>query len=497
MLRTVIPCSRLDLLGRLRGSIGEAIALLAARRARAPTSAGPSPCVSPAASISSLVVGRVPGLEDHRLRARSPRSGCPHSSLVVKSIGPTIRSRPRSRSQSVGGVEQRARRSPGRPRTRRSRTCPSLPPWNSFQRAVDLGGDPARPRSPSRPARKYSASRVLEVGVLLAGSGTAGARRSAAAPTAGAAVEPKRQLDEALQVAPRLRPAGPRRVAMAARYTCDTSGACADTAQDPGRRLREGAHPRPRSSSSKPPRRRDLLPYFRLLEPRRPGPVVEMEGRETIMLGSNNYLGPDRRRAGQAGARATRSSSYGTGAHRLAPAERDHPPARRARARARRVDGDRGRDRLHDRLPGEPRRDRHDPRARRHRRSATPATTPRSSTAAGSPAPSCAPSATTGWTSWRRCWSGPPRTAAACWSSSTASSRWRATSATCRAIVELCQALRGAADGRRGPRRRRPRRARRRRLRAVRPRGRGRPADGHLLQEPRLLRRLHRRARPT
>src|SRR4051794_11428465 len=34
----------------------------------------------------------------------------------------------------------------------------------------------------------------------------------------------------------------------------------------------------------------DLLPYFRLLTSEA-GPVVEMEGRETIMLGSNNYLG--------------------------------------------------------------------------------------------------------------------------------------------------------------------------------------------------------------
>jgi 8-amino-7-oxononanoate synthase len=33
-----------------------------------------------------------------------------------------------------------------------------------------------------------------------------------------------------------------------------------------------------------------LLPYFRLLTSQA-GPVVEMEGRETIMLGSNNYLG--------------------------------------------------------------------------------------------------------------------------------------------------------------------------------------------------------------
>jgi 8-amino-7-oxononanoate synthase len=34
----------------------------------------------------------------------------------------------------------------------------------------------------------------------------------------------------------------------------------------------------------------DLLPYFRILNSQA-GPVVEMEGRETIMLGSNNYLG--------------------------------------------------------------------------------------------------------------------------------------------------------------------------------------------------------------
>src|SRR3954451_11027406 len=37
-------------------------------------------------------------------------------------------------------------------------------------------------------------------------------------------------------------------------------------------------------------RGQDLLPYFRLLEGPA-GPVVEMEGKQRIMLGSNNYLG--------------------------------------------------------------------------------------------------------------------------------------------------------------------------------------------------------------
>ena len=37
-------------------------------------------------------------------------------------------------------------------------------------------------------------------------------------------------------------------------------------------------------------RQGDMLPYFRMLTSQA-GPIVEMEGRETIMLGSNNYLG--------------------------------------------------------------------------------------------------------------------------------------------------------------------------------------------------------------
>src|SRR5918998_621580 len=40
-------------------------------------------------------------------------------------------------------------------------------------------------------------------------------------------------------------------------------------------------------------REHDLLPYFRTLEGEA-GPVVEMEGAERIMLGSNNYLGLNR-----------------------------------------------------------------------------------------------------------------------------------------------------------------------------------------------------------
>jgi 8-amino-7-oxononanoate synthase len=55
----------------------------------------------------------------------------------------------------------------------------------------------------------------------------------------------------------------------------------------------------------------DLLPYFRLLTSEA-GPVVEMEGRETIMLGSNNYLGLTGDERVKQGARDA-LETYGTG----------------------------------------------------------------------------------------------------------------------------------------------------------------------------------------
>jgi 8-amino-7-oxononanoate synthase len=58
-------------------------------------------------------------------------------------------------------------------------------------------------------------------------------------------------------------------------------------------------------------REHDLLPYFRLLTSEA-GPVVEMEGRETIMLGSNNYLGLTGDERVKQGARDA-LEAYGTG----------------------------------------------------------------------------------------------------------------------------------------------------------------------------------------
>ena len=54
--------------------------------------------------------------------------------------------------------------------------------------------------------------------------------------------------------------------------------------------LFEKARTHERLEQLKAAREHDLMPYFRVLEGPA-GPVVEMEGRERIMLGSNNYLG--------------------------------------------------------------------------------------------------------------------------------------------------------------------------------------------------------------
>ena len=112
-------------------------------------------------------------------------------------------------------------------------------------------------------------------------------------------VEPKRQLDERLQLALALH--GPHLNGAwhgCASYTCFTSGdvrlhpRCEGALQrDPlYADVFEKARTHDRVEQLEAAKQGDLLPYFRILESQA-GPVVEMEGRETIMLGSNNYLG--------------------------------------------------------------------------------------------------------------------------------------------------------------------------------------------------------------
>ena len=135
-------------------------------------------------------------------------------------------------------------------------------------------------------------------------------------------------------------------------------------------------------------------------------PVVEMEGAPRIMLASNNYLGLTGDERVMKGARG-RAAPLRHGPDRLAPAQRHDAAAPRARARAGRVDGHRGRDRLHDRPPGQRRHARHAARSRRHRdrRLRRPRLDPRRR--ADLARRRCARSATTASTSSSARWSAP------------------------------------------------------------------------------------------
>ena len=127
---------------------------------------------------------------------------------------------------------------------------------------------------------------VAEESVHAAAEEEPAARTSAEAPTRLLAVQPIGTLDETLQQAQVSRTVRIVTLPMGAgTYTL----AMSDTAKAPVD-VFEKARNHDRLEQLEAAKEHDLLPYFRLLTSQA-GPVVEMEGRETIMLGSNNYLG--------------------------------------------------------------------------------------------------------------------------------------------------------------------------------------------------------------
>jgi 8-amino-7-oxononanoate synthase len=90
-------------------------------------------------------------------------------------------------------------------------------------------------------------------------------------------MQPERQLDE-------VAPVGTRP------YRSDLDGHGAAPYMPTAIDLFDKARRHERLEQLRAAREHDLMPYFRVLEGPA-GPVVEMEGRERIMLGSNNYLG--------------------------------------------------------------------------------------------------------------------------------------------------------------------------------------------------------------
>ena len=128
---------------------------------------------------------------------------------------------------------------------------------------------------------------------------------------------------------------------------------------DRHRRLRQGPRARARGAAARRPRSRPAA----LLPP--PGVARGAGGgdggRPADHAGLQQLPRPDRRRARHAG-RPRRAGALRHRADRLAAAQRHDRPAPRARARAGRVDGHRGRDRVHHRPPGQRGHARHDPR---------------------------------------------------------------------------------------------------------------------------------------
>jgi len=164
------------------------------------------------------------------------------------------------------------------------------------------------------------------------------------------------------------------------------------------------------------------LPYFRELTGPA-GPVVEMEGAERVMLGSNNYLGLTGDERVKQGARDA-LERYGTG---LTGSRLLNGTIALHLELEREIADWMGTEEALVFTTG------HQANVGTLGTILAPGdTVVAASAAACSRAPSCARFATGGSTSSKSSSSAPPRTAAASWSWSTASTRWRATSRPCR-----------------------------------------------------------------
>ena len=247
----------------------------------------------------------------------------------------------------------------------------------------------------------------------------------------------------------------------------DTAGD--STHADHDRRFRQGPRPRARGDAA----RRAGGGSGPVLPP--PGVAGGARGRDGGRAADHarlEQLPRADRRSARAPGRPRRARALRHRPDRLAPAQRHDRSAPRARGRARRLDGHRGRDRLHHRPPGQPRLPGDDPRAGRHRRRrlGRPRLDPRRLPALAGQAARLPPQPAR-----------PPREDAgqgrAGRRRDPRGRRWRLLDGGRRRAPapdrRAVPALRRAADGRRGARARRARRPRGRHRRAARRRGRG------------------------
>ena len=379
----------------------------------------------------------------------------------------------------LGAVEQRLRRLRIVLALEEAEPAPAVV-LERLEVVVDLGGD-AADRPPVAQREEVLGAGVLEERVLPPVQELLALEQQRRHPVGRVAVQAEREPDEPTEVARRMdrpdleRPHG---------------GGQASNA-DSHRRVQQGARPRARRaaqgrSRGGPPAVLPDAPVARRAGGRDGGRRADHARLEQLPRAD--------RRPARDGGRPRRAGALRDRPHRLAAAQRHARAAPRARARDRGVDGDRGRARLHHRPPGERRHARHDPLARRHgrRRLGRPRLDPRRLPAlAGEAAPVPPQPARQARALARACGRGRRRRAGRRRRRLLDGGRRRAAAADLRPL----RAARGAADGRRGARRRRARRPRRRHRRAVRGRGPRRPADGHVLEVARVVRRLHRRRR--
>src|SRR5437763_7015918 len=243
----------------------------------------------------ALVVGRMPGLLDHRLALEALDQ---HPRLVVhREVHRTHHAVPPALPEPVGGgVQQRGQRLGVLLELQEAEHAPAVV-VEVVKGVVALGADPAGH------AAVPAGQEELRVGVLEVGVEALREEQPPLQPQRGnpdrlVSMQSVRQLDELPQV-----PAGCDR----AHVRRHGARPYMPTAID----LFAKARSHERLEQLQVARKHDLLPYFRLLEGPA-GPTVEMEGRRRIMLGGNNYLGlTGDRRVKQAARDAL--DRYGTG----------------------------------------------------------------------------------------------------------------------------------------------------------------------------------------
>ena len=340
MRPAVMPCSVSTLLGDLAD---RRVDLARGRRRRAPTCSRSIAFVSPAPSSSARVVAVGARAEDHR---RAVEALDEHAALVVGREVHRADHPVAARARAATPRRRRAARAAASGSSSHSKkpNRPQRLSWNSLKLRSTWAL--MRPTDAAvAPGEEVLGLAVLEERVLVAVEELLALERcSGGTQLRLVTIQPERQLDER---------------ASSSRLRRDWPDLARDTAARPymsAPRIDVFAKARghERVEQLRAAREADLLPYFRMLESPA-APVVEMEGAERIMLGSNNYLGLTGDERVMQGARDALDALRHR-PDRLAPAQRHDRAAPRARARDRRVDGHRGRDRLHDRPPGQRRR---------------------------------------------------------------------------------------------------------------------------------------------